>query len=365
VEEALGKYPSVVAGAGASSQTHPERESVRYAVRQDEMIAVKFFSIEGGLLITATYSPSEGGGPANRGLIESEQETLDTRLWQGQITVEDYLFSTRNLEHKKWETILAHTGKSESAKGELLRSFWEQLCKRINPSPASRLYSQAESAFESGRLKYAYDNYFALLTDFPGSIHEKVALERCFEIAAARINSSWGIEKATEILQKYPCAPNADRLRFLIGATYFQRGDYDEAISHFERVFKDYPESSSAPTALFLSGKSHICKYQGSDYEVQHLIAAKEIFEEYLRLYPAHEKAKEVETSLQEAREKLALRDLNVARFYLHAGKKDSAAVYLRTIVTNYPQTVYAKEADALLERIKQEGKSIQSEKGK
>ena len=364
--EALAKYPSIVARIGASSQTDPKRDLVRYAVRKDDVLAVKFFSVEGGLLITAACSAQPNlGDSANWRAIESEQETLDSRLWQGQLSVEDYLSSTRSLERKKWEIISAHAGKNESVRAELLRSFWEQLCEKIKPSAASRLYAQAESAVESGQQKSAYDKYFALLTDFPGSIHEEVALERCFEIAAARINSSWGVEKATEILKRYPCAPSADRLRFLIGSTYFQWGDYEEAISNFEHVVRDYPESPLAHTALFLSGKSHICQYQGSDYEAEHLVAAKEIFEEYLRLYPTHEKAGEVKDSLRDACEKLALRDWNVAQFYLRADREDSAAVYLKIILTNYPDTNYAEHAKTLLERIEREGESLQSEKRK
>lgn len=363
--DALAKYPSIATRIGASSQTDPKRELVRYAVCEDEVLAVKFFSLEGGLLITASFPvPRRIGDSSNWSPIESDQEALDTRLWQGQVTVEDYLSYTRTLERKKWETIIAHTGKSESAKGELLRSFWDQLCKKINPSPASSLYAQAESALESGKQKSAYDKYFALLTRFPGSIHESVALEQCFEIAAARIDSSWGIEKANEILQKYPCAPNADRLRFLIGYTYFQWSDYGEAISNFERVIRDYPESPDAHTALFLSGKSHLCQYQSSDYEAEPLIAAKESFEEYLRRYPTQEKAKEAATCLADACEKLALRDWKVAHFYLRAGKKNSCALYLKTILTEYPQTKYAKDAAVLLVRIeKEENKDDQSEK--
>jgi outer membrane assembly lipoprotein YfiO len=363
--DALAKYPSIIAQIGASSQTDPKRELVRYAVGKDEVLAVKFFSVEGGLLITAAYSAQPNlSDSANWRAIESEQETLDTRLWQGQLSVEDYLSSTRSLEHKKWEIISAHAGKNESVRVELLRSFWEQLCQKIKPSAVSRLYAQAESAFESGQQKSAYDKYFALLTDFPGSIHEKVALERCFEIAAARINSSWGIEKATEILQKYPCAPNADMLRSRVGFTYFQWGDYEEAISNFGHVVRDYPESPLAHTALFLSGKSHICQYQGSDYEAEHLVAAKEIFEEYLRRYPTEEKVQEVIASLADACEKLALRDWNVAQFYLRADKKDSCILYLKAIQTNYPQTKYAKDAVSLLASIeKEESENGQSQK--
>lgn len=365
VGDALAEFPAIVARLKASSHIPSVEDYMRAATRGDETLTVKFFPSSSGLLITAAYVALPGtGNSTDWELMRSEQEGLDTALWQGRLDIESYLASTRSLEEKKWKIVLAQAGDQRPARGEFLRQFWKRLCEQVKPSAASSLYAEAETAYESGRQKSAFYKYLAVLTDFPGSIHERVALERCFEIAASLINSSWGVERAAEILEKYPCAPNADRLRYLIGSTYLAWGDYEEAVSHFERAFEDYPESQLAPTALYLCGKSHLCQYQGSNYEAKPLIEAKETFEKYLRLYPAHEKADEVRTSLRDAQEKLALRDLNVAKFYLRTGKKTSAAAYLRGILTNYSQTDCAKDAASLLASIeKEESQSSQPEK--
>ena len=49
-----------------------------------------------------------------------------------------------------------------------------------------------------------------------------------------------------------------------IAKSYFDLDKFDEAFAHFEKVIEDYPQSSSAPEAVYLRGVTH--------YKIEHTV---------------------------------------------------------------------------------------------
>ncbi|MCL4473856.1 MAG: tetratricopeptide repeat protein [Actinobacteria bacterium] len=64
-----------------------------------------------------------------------------------------------------------------------------------------------------------------------------------------------------------------------IAKSYFDMEKHDEALAHFEKIVEDYPQSSSAPEAVYLRGVTHY-KIEGT---VDGLVGA---YETLSRDYP-------------------------------------------------------------------------------
>ncbi|MBD3334604.1 MAG: tetratricopeptide repeat protein, partial [Candidatus Eisenbacteria bacterium] len=66
------------------------------------------------------------------------------------------------------------------------------------------------------------------------------------------------IEQCTKVIQKGGgWWAGIDDALFLMGASYYGKRDYDEALRRFDELIVNYPESDRIPEALFLSGLSH------------------------------------------------------------------------------------------------------------
>lgn len=89
------------------------------------------------------------------------------------------------------------------------------------------------------------------------SVEANSLAERQFADAIALLkqeNFSDAIAAYEKVIQLLPKSPIAQDARYWIGQTYFRMGDYDEALSVFKKLLKDYPGSPIVPiTQLMVS----------------------------------------------------------------------------------------------------------------
>jgi Tol biopolymer transport system component len=88
-------------------------------------------------------------------------------------------------------------------------------------------------------------------------------------------NFSDAIAAYEKVIQLLPESPMAQDARYWIGQTYFRMGKYDEALSVFKKLLKDYPGSSIVPvTRLMVSTVEQVketAKQRGKGNEAQDL----------------------------------------------------------------------------------------------
>src|SRR4030043_989966 len=88
-------------------------------------------------------------------------------------------------------------------------------------------------------------------------------------------NFSDAIAAYEKVIQLLPESPIAQDARYWIGQTYFRMGKYDEALSVFKKLLKDYPGSSIVPiTRLMVSTverEKESAKQRGKGNEAQDL----------------------------------------------------------------------------------------------
>ncbi|OWY19073.1 hypothetical protein C7N43_30885 [Sphingobacteriales bacterium UPWRP_1] len=102
-------------------------------------------------------------------------------------------------------------------------------------------------------------------------------------------------QTALESYEAYAAAYPDDTLSaqylFKAGEMYRSLRQFDKAIATYERILKDYNSYSKAPHSLFLMGFTY-------ENDLKDQEKAKQKYEEFMKLYPNHELADDVQFSL-------------------------------------------------------------------
>jgi tol-pal system protein YbgF len=83
---------------------------------------------------------------------------------------------------------------------------------------------------------------------------------RIFEAASSDYMSNRldnAVAGFTEFVEKFPDAPDAARAQFFIGQSYFQKGQFREAITAYEKVVTNYKDSDQVPDAYYQEGLAY------------------------------------------------------------------------------------------------------------
>jgi outer membrane protein assembly factor BamD len=150
---------------------------------------------------------------------------------------------------------------------------------------------------------------------------------------------------------KYQCGghPAMDTALYYLGKARLELNNSIEARVEFERLTQEFPESAYADEAGFLLG---YCSYEESlpanrDQTKTHE-AIRELTQ-FIDRRPDSPFADSARVYLSKAREKLAKKELMNAQFYEKIDKHESAIVYYRSLLDEYPDSQYAQEAQLAL----------------
>lgn len=95
------------------------------------------------------------------------------------------------------------------------------------------------------------------------------------------------IEKSAKVIQMGGgWWAGVDDAVYLMGAAYYGKKDYDEALRKFDELFLNYPESNHVPEAMYYTG---LCYHRKKNYE-----KADEYFDRIAREYPEFERGDEI-----------------------------------------------------------------------
>jgi tol-pal system protein YbgF len=134
---------------------------------------------------------------------------------------------------------------------------------------------------------------------------------------------------STPVILQLPDA--AQRNQYDAVYTLFKDGDYSSAITGFERILSQYPQSALAPAAAYWIGNGH---YAMRDFDKA--IAAQQ---RLIETYPDSSKAPD------------GL--LNMASSQIEIGQKVAAKKTLEKLITNYPTSEAAEKARRRLGSLK------------
>lgn len=138
----------------------------------------------------------------------------------------------------------------------------------------------------------------------------------------------------------------AERSLFYIATIKFFNADYKEADFYYSQIVEHYPQSDLCATSM---KQSIICKQivnGGTAYDTRLVEKCRSYLEEFSRAYPGKDQ-EWIRSQLISINHQQADRDFNIAEFYRRTGHPGSAYFYYEIVRRRYPNTEYARRAEA------------------
>lgn len=180
-----------------------------------------------------------------------------------------------------------------------------------------------------------------------------------FERALRRFERRRYSEAAAQLEEiRFNCGGHGiiDSALYFLAMSYLQGKKPVEAQGVFERIVNNYPNSPFVPEARFRVAE---CVFgQSKDYSRDQSETRDAIvrYREFVQMHPHTPWADSAALRIDEAYDKLARKMFENARFYERIREYDAAAVYYRSLLSEYPRSHYVDDAlvnlaRALMER--------------
>jgi outer membrane protein assembly factor BamD len=166
---------------------------------------------------------------------------------------------------------------------------------------------------------------------------------------ARRLHDKGDYAAAAELLKVYVTnnagANDVDQAIFLLGDCYMKAKDWVAASNEFDRMLRDYPESDSSAAARFAMAEAEFAQSKTADFDQEHTLKALDLWQQYLRDFPAHWQNAQAEQRILAARTRLADKLVRTGVLYLQLKLPDPARAYFKKVTLEYPDTIWAPEA--------------------
>jgi outer membrane protein assembly factor BamD len=142
-----------------------------------------------------------------------------------------------------------------------------------------------------------------------------------------------------------PNDPALPEVRYFLAECYFQTGDRVQAAHEFRQVADQFPASEFAPTALLRAGDANLRLWRLPDLDPSYGEAALAIYQELAGRYPTSDAGARAQLHVRQLREWFAEKAYKNGMFYFRRGAWDSAIIYFKDVIANYPETPRAADA--------------------
>jgi tetratricopeptide (TPR) repeat protein len=180
-----------------------------------------------------------------------------------------------------------------------------------------------------------------------------------------RSNAARGTDVLRHFRQRYPThRGGADALR-LLGEREFGKKRYRTAAERFRQLLAEYPLSEWEPLASFRLAMCRFLVLQGSEYDQEAMLTARDELRGYLDLAPERpEFRSEAEAALATVERWLAEHQIVIANFYRRLGNDHGERVALEELLQNYPESDRAAEANRRLAQMPPEPSGTETTEG-
>jgi outer membrane protein assembly factor BamD len=157
------------------------------------------------------------------------------------------------------------------------------------------------------------------------------------------------------LADSFPNDPLGRQAALKVADTFYEERD-TESLTEAQLRYKDFsnrfPNDPSRAYALLMLGKVSFAQRHGPMRDLTPVREAVGNLSQVVKLYPDSPYAKEAKDLLDQCLEDLADHEYLVATFYANVGAWLGAKQRLDYLFANYPETVVAKKAAPLLERV-------------
>ena len=135
---------------------------------------------------------------------------------------------------------------------------------------------------------------------------------------------------------------------FHLAEAYSRRGEHLLSAQAYNRLAESFATDSLADDALYQAGREYQALWRRPTLDPQYGGEAAATFETLLGLYPDSEWKDSATAQLGALQEGFATKDYENGMHYMRRKAYDSAIIYMRDVVTKFPNT--ARSRDALLQ---------------
>ncbi len=138
----------------------------------------------------------------------------------------------------------------------------------------------------------------------------------------------------------------------LLAQSYYYLGQAHEhkaepllAAQSFSRLADAFPDDSLAPPALFAAGRAYEKLWHRPDLDATYGQSALSEYQTLLALYPSSPLKDQADARVAHLQEWFAEKDYDNGLHYYHRKAYDSAIIYFKDVVKNYPNVPITREA--------------------
>lgn len=160
------------------------------------------------------------------------------------------------------------------------------------------------------------------------------------------------------VVKQYPASTYADSSQFYLAETYYLTDQYLTAAFEFSNVNRNYPSSRLVPEARFRIAQCYAALSPRVQLDQSDTKKAIDAFQSFIDYYPDSPLVPKAEKEINVLRNKLALKNLEIAKLYVVLGDYRAAVVYYDVILDEYHDSDVADKAaigkiEALIKRHK------------
>jgi outer membrane protein assembly factor BamD len=147
------------------------------------------------------------------------------------------------------------------------------------------------------------------------------------------------------LLEFQPGDPRIARAHYYLGEAYYAQGRHLEAAREFRKASDETPNDPIAPYALIRLGDVYSDLWRRPELDPSYGETALATYQELLNRYPNDPTTKRAEARIQDLKERFAYKAYRAALFYFRLKAYDSAILYLKDLVANYPKAAVVPDA--------------------
>lgn len=147
------------------------------------------------------------------------------------------------------------------------------------------------------------------------------------------------------LLEFQPGDSRIARAHYYLGEAYYAQGRNLEAAREFRKASDETPNDPIAPDALLRLGDVYSDLWRRPELDPTYGQTALATYQELLNRYPGAAAAKRAQARINDLNERFAYKAYRAALFYFRLKAYDSAILYLKDLVANYPKAAVVPEA--------------------
>lgn len=136
-----------------------------------------------------------------------------------------------------------------------------------------------------------------------------------------------------------------DTILYYLGMSYLKTKMFVEAKTQFDQIVMDFPNTPFYEEAQFRSALAVYKQSNPFNRDQKETNEAIRLFRDFLDSHSAGPVVDSVTFYLNEAIDKLAEKDYNAARFYQKVNEFESAVIYFKAFIGDFPESRYTDQA--------------------